>query len=141
MSAMTKFTGSCLCGGVQFRVDAEPAPIQVCYCQQCRKAQGSVLVTNMPVTEAAFHVLRGTELLKSFESSPGKQRVFCSHCGSPIYSRNSKFPGVVRIRAGTINEPLPVRPIAHFHVASKANWWAITDDIPQFPAAYEPGKR
>lgn len=134
------FTGSCLCGGVRFRVDAEPEPIQVCYCRQCRKAQGAALVTNMPVPAAAFHILAGVELLKAYESSPGKDRFFCSRCGSPIYSKADKKPDVVRIRAGTINESLPVRPVAHFHVASKPNWWDINDDLPQFEEGYAPGK-
>jgi hypothetical protein len=134
------FTGSCLCGGVQFRVDADPEPIQLCYCQQCRKAQGAALVTNMPVPAAAFHITDGSDLLKAFQSSPGKNRVFCSRCGSPIFSKTDKKPEVVRIRAGTINESLPVRPVAHFHVASKPNWWAITDDLPQFKEGYVPGK-
>lgn len=134
------FTGSCLCGGVQFRVEAEPEPIQVCYCQQCRKAQGAALVTNMPVPEAALHLLSGAELLKAYESAPGKNRVFCSRCGSPIYSKTDKKPGIVRIRAGLINEPLPVRPVAHFYVASKANWWEITDKLPQFKEGHDPGR-
>jgi hypothetical protein len=134
------FTGSCLCGRVQFRVDTEPQPIQVCYCQQCRKAQGAALVTNMPVPSAAFHITAGSELLKAYQSSPGKDRVFCSNCGSPIYSKTDKKQEVVRIRAGTVNEPLSVRPVAHFHVSSKPNWWTITDELPQFSEGYVPGK-
>ena len=134
------FTGSCLCGAVQFRVDAEAGPIDICYCQQCRKAQGAALVTNMPVPEAAFHVLSGADSLKSYESSPGKIRVFCSNCGSPIYSKTNKTPGVVRVRAGTTNEPLPVRPVAHFHVSSKPNWWQINDNLPQFKEGHVPSK-
>ena len=63
-------------------------------------------------------------------------RVFCSRCGSPIYSRKSTLPGVLRIRAGLINEPLSAKPIAHFHRASKCDWWPITDDLPQFPETY-----
>lgn len=133
-------TGSCLCGGVRYRVDAEPESIQVCYCQQCRKAQGAALVTNMPAPAAAFHIETGVELLRSYESSPGKERVFCGRCGSPIYSKTDKKPDVVRIRAGTINEPLPVRPVAHFYVASKPNWWEITDNLPQFREGYVPSK-
>jgi len=134
------FTGSCLCGRVQFRVDAEPESIQICYCQQCRKAQGAALVTNMPVPLAAFHLTVGAELLKAYESSPGKNRVFCSHCGSPIYSETDKKPGIVRLRVGTINEPLAVRPVAHFHVSSKPNWWEITDGLPQFAEGYVQSK-
>jgi hypothetical protein len=28
--------------------------------------------------------------------------------------------------------------LAHGHVASKANWWPITDDAPQFEAGLPP---
>ena len=131
-------TGSCLCGGIQFRIDAELEPIQVCHCSQCRKAQGTPFATNTPVAESAFHLLSGLELLVSYESSAGKARVFCSRCGSPIYSRKDTLPGVLRIRAGLINEPLSARPAAHFHTGSKANWWPIDDGLPQFEDWYRP---
>ncbi len=125
------YSGNCLCGGIQFRIDAELAPIQVCHCSQCRKAQGTPFATNTPVSTDAFHLMSGAELLTVFESSPGKQRVFCSRCGSPIYSKKDALPGVLRVRAGLINEALSVRPEAHFYTASKANWWTIDDDLPQ----------
>ncbi len=126
------YTGSCLCGGIQFSIDSELEPIQVCHCSQCRKAQGTPFATNTPVSTTAFHLLSGAELITVFESSPGKQRAFCSRCGSPIYSKRDSLPGVLRIRVGLINEPVSVKPEAHFHTGSKANWWAIEDDLPQF---------
>lgn len=128
-------TGSCLCGGVSFRIEADIEPIQVCHCVQCRKAQGAPFATNTPVSTAAFHLTSGAELLKSFESSPGKERVFCGTCGSPIFSRKDTIPGVLRIRAGLINEPLAAKPVAHCYTGSKANWWPIDDELPQFLAA------
>lgn len=130
--------GSCLCGGVTFRINAPLQPIQICHCGQCRKAQGTVFATNTPVNETDFELLSGAELLKVFESSPGKQRVFCSQCGSPVYSKNIRVPGVLRIRAGLIDEPVTATLAAHFQVASKCSWWPITDDLPQFPQAYIP---
>ena len=130
------YTGSCLCGGVQFRIEAEPEAIQVCHCSQCRKAQGTPFATNAPVPDSAFHLTSGPELLAEFESSPGKKRVFCRRCGSPIYSHGESMPGVLRVRVGVINEPLAARPVAHFYTASKCNWWSINDDLPQFPEAY-----
>ena len=131
-------TGSCLCGGIEYRLDVEPQQIQICHCQQCRKAQGTPFATNAPVPSAAFHIVRGSELLSEFESSPGKWRAFCRRCGSPIYSRRDSMPEVVRVRAGTINEPLRARPVAHFHVASKCNWWDIADGLPQHDAVPAP---
>ncbi|MEE3320692.1 MAG: GFA family protein [Pseudomonadota bacterium] len=127
------YTGSCLCGGVAFEIAGELEPIQVCHCQQCRKAQGTALVTNIPVKTKALHWVRGEALLKPFESSSGKQRVFCRECGSPIYSCLDTLPGIVRIRAGLLNEPLKTRPAFHFYVESACNWWQINDDLPQYP--------
>ena len=127
------YTGSCLCGGIQFQLTAEFEPIDVCYCQMCRKAQGGPLATNASVEASALKVTQGEELLTAYESSPGEQRLFCSRCGSPIYSKRTDRPQVVRVRVGTINEPLNVRPRAHYYIASKCNWWKIEDTLPRFP--------
>ena len=127
------YTGSCLCGRIQFKLTAELGPIDVCYCQMCRKAQGGPLATNASVEASAFQVIQGEELLTAYESSPGEQRLFCSRCGSPIYSKRSDRPQVVRVRVGTVNEPLNVRPRAHYYTASKCNWWEIEDNMPRFP--------
>ena len=100
------YTGSCLCGGIQFQLTAELEPIDVCYCQMCRKAQGGPLATNASVEASALKVTQGDELLTAYESSPGEQRLFCNRCGSPIYSKRTDRPQVVRVRVGSINEHL-----------------------------------
>ncbi|HYW03217.1 MAG TPA: GFA family protein [Gammaproteobacteria bacterium] len=133
------YTGSCLCGGITFRIEGPLQPIQVCHCSQCRKAQGSPLVTVIPVSRSAFTLVSGEDLLQAYESSPGKNRVFCRRCASPIYSERENLPDVIRIRAGTLDGDLDTRPMAHFYTAYKANWWPITDDLPKFPERYEPG--
>lgn len=132
------YTANCLCNGVRLRVEGELEPIQICHCLQCRKAQGSAFAANIPVDRAAVTFDSGTELLSEYESSPGKTRVFCRRCGSPVYSARTSLPGVVRIRAGLFNEPLPVRPVAESYVAHRANWWTAQCDVPQFPEAYSP---
>lgn len=129
------YQGRCLCGAVSFRIKDALAPIQICHCGQCRKAQGGAFASNIPVAQNAFELLTGSEQLRAFESSPGKRRVFCSHCGSPIYSHTEKLPGVLRIRAGTLDGELASRPEAHYYVASKASWWDIDDGLPCFPGA------
>lgn len=131
---MTKtITGSCLCGGIRFRVESALEPIQICHCGQCRKAQGTPFATNTPVPERAFHWEAGRELLAEYESSPGKKRCFCKVCGSPIYSYRQALPGILRLRAGLFDAPVEATLEAHFHTASKAGWWPIADDLPQHP--------
>ena len=131
---MNTYTGSCLCGGVQFSIQGDIGPIQICHCVQCRKAQGTALATNVPVKAEAFVLDAGAGLLSSFESSPGKQRVFCRTCGSPVYSRRDTLPGILRIRLGLINEDLDAPLLAHFHRGSRANWWPVCDGLPQYEA-------
>lgn len=128
-------SGSCLCGGVRFRITAPLGPLRLCHCTQCRKAQGSAFAANSVVPAAAFELLDGAALLRDYESSPGKHRVFCGRCGAPVYSRRDALPGVLRVRVGLIDTPLGTRPASHAHVASKADWWSIDDDAPRYEGA------
>ena len=125
--------GSCLCGAVKYEIAGELAPIQLCHCSMCRRASGTAFASNMPVRAADFRIVSGEASLKSYESRPGKERLFCAACGSPIISRSAGDPGMVRVRAGTLDEPVDARLAFHFHVASKASWLPITDDLPQHP--------
>ena len=131
---MSQYTGGCLCGGIRFSTQGRLEPIQVCHCMQCRKAQGTAIATNTPVNVSAFTLEHGAELLSSFESSPGKKRVFCKVCGSPVYSKRDSLEGVLRIRVGLINEPIDAPLHAHFYVGSKANWWPVCDGVATFEA-------
>jgi hypothetical protein len=131
---MPTYTGHCLCGGIRFRIQGPLAPIQVCHCSQCRQAQGTAMATNVPVQASAFTMEQGAALLTSFEASPGKQRLFCKVCGSPVYSQRDSLPGVLRVRIGLIKEPIDAPLEAHYYAASKANWWPVCDGLPQFEA-------
>lgn len=132
--------GSCLCGGVRYTVAGTLGAIVYCHCQQCRKAQGGAHGVNAPIASAAFQLLSGAELLQAYESSPGKRRVFCSRCGSPIYSQRSDRPETLRLRIGTLDTPITTRPQAHIYAASKAEWDEIHDALPRH-AATEPERR
>lgn len=135
VTTLQRHAGRCLCAGVQFRIDGPLAPVQICHCSQCRRAQGTPFATNVPVDVDRFHLVSGSDLLSSFESSPGKHRVFCRRCGSPVYSHRDSLAGVLRIRAGLIDEPADLTLQAHAQVASKATWWSIDGDLPRFDGA------
>lgn len=125
--------GSCLCQGIRISITGPLAPIQVCHCSQCRQAQGGPFATNIPVEVAQLRFRAGEALLSFYASSPGKERAFCRVCGSPVFSRRASLPGVVRIRAGLLQEPVAARLGFHAHVASQARWWPVNDALPQYP--------
>lgn len=131
--------GGCLCGGVRYVLRGELGPITLCHCSQCRKAQGGAAVASSPVRAGEFEITAGAELLRAYESSPGKERVFCSRCGSPLLSRRPAEPDFLRLRLGTLDTPVGAKPSAHIFAASKAEWDEIGDGVPQY-AQYEPGR-
>lgn len=126
-------TGSCLCRGVRYEYRGEIEEISMCHCSQCRKAQGSAFVAIAPISSAKFTLLSGADLLKEYRAVPNKARVFCSRCGSPIYSARDDLPDTKRLRLGTVETPFRTASRYHIHVASKAPWHDITDESPQYP--------
>lgn len=133
------YKGGCLCGAIHFEITGGIRNIIYCHCSQCRKAQGSAFATNGIVESKDFKIITGEKELTGFESSSGKTKYFCRHCGSPILSRSVTKPEQVRVRIGTIESDIKERPVAHIFVSSKANWEDICGDIPQYDA-YEPDR-
>ncbi len=102
-------TGSCMCGSVAYEVSAVPGPIVHCHCTTCRKAHGSAFSTVTNVPRDKFRWIRGESLLRRFESSLGKQRHFCSLCGSHIVAER-EGTGTILLRMGCLDTPITDRP-------------------------------
>ena len=111
MSAVT-LSGSCLCGGVKYRVEGDLLTSVNCHCSMCRKAHGAAFRSGAVVKAQNFSWLQGEELVTDYRSSEQMHRMFCRTCGS--------------------HSDLPYGPKQHWNVASKAAWFEITDPLPQF---------
>jgi len=127
---MTPITGQCLCGAVRFRIHGPLAPVQVCHCTDCRRAQGTPFATNAPVRRDDVVFTSDTDTLTAYESTPGKRRWFCSRCGSPLYSERTDLPGIVRLRVGLLDEPVTADVEAHAFWASRARWFDGAEERP-----------
>jgi hypothetical protein len=103
----------------------------LCHCSICRKANGAPFDAGAAVPSDNFQLTRGAELIQLFESSPGNHRAFCRVCGSraPAKSRDGEL---YFVPAGLLDDDPGVKPALHIFVGSKAPWWEITDDLPQF---------
>lgn len=132
MSAIKKYTGSCLCGGIRYEINGEIGPIIQCHCQRCRKANGSAFATNAVIQKADFKIIQGEHLLKKYQSSATTERCFCAECASPIISIKAETPDSYRLRIGTLDTPLVQKPTQHIFTAYKAEWDTICDGLPQY---------
>jgi len=123
--------GSCLCGRVRFRLAVRPQFINHCHCSLCRKASGAGFGTFVHADGRQFAWLSGEGAIQAYESSPGNFRPFCRVCGSRVPVLEDEGREVI-IPAGTLDTDPALRPIVHFHVASKAPWSVLADGLPQF---------
>ncbi|MGP0090877.1 MAG: GFA family protein [Xanthobacteraceae bacterium] len=124
--------GSCLCGGICYEISGKLYAAVNCHCSMCRKAQGAAFRSRAKVLAADFRFTAGEQLLTFFESSPGSHRGFCRVCGSPMLTKFDTDPTVFGLPLGALDDDPGIRPEMHVYVASKAPWFAITDDLPQF---------
>src|SRR5258706_1322672 len=136
---MSAILGSCLCGGVKFQTPGPLSHLLNCHCSKCRKQHGAAFRSRARVRPEDFRWLQGEELVSYFESSPGFHRGFCSRCGSPIVNRAAPNYAYASVRGSDLGVPLGilddhprVRPEQHIFVGSKAPWFEITDDLPQY---------
>jgi len=140
---MAAVRGSCLCGGVKFEIDGPLLRPLNCHCTFCRKQQGAAFRSRARVRRDDFKWLQGEELLTYYEAIPGYRRGFCRVCGSPIVNRaepgsplaqhNPQSLDEFGIALAVLDDDPSVRPESHCFVASKAPWFEITDDLPQYP--------
>ena len=129
-------TGSCLCGSVRFEVTEEPAWAHNCHCSRCRKTRGGAFASNLFVPIDGLHFTEGESLLHSYKP-PGAERfthTFCTRCGSTMPWR-VESRGMYAIPMGALDVDPAVRPRAHIFVESKAPWFEIADELPQWPEA------
>ena len=124
--------GSCLCGGVKYEIIGELSDALNCHCSMCRKAHSTAFRSRARVNTSDFKWIQGEELVTYFESSPGNHRGFCGVCGSPLLSRFDHNPSVFSLPLGTLDDDPKIKPVLHAFVGSKAPWFDITDNLPQF---------
>ena len=122
--------GRCECGAVQYRVADEFKYASNCHCSRCRKATGSAFKPFAGIEREQLELMQGGDgLLIVGEETLNDTR--CAACGSLLYSvvRDGEY---VHVALGSLVDAPSIRPTKHIFVGSKAPWFEITDDLPQF---------
>ena len=127
---MSIFTGSCLCGSVNYKSNTNPLVIQNCHCDQCRKATGSVYLTNLFIREENFEITGEVNNYTHLSDAGNNMtKYFCPNCGSQVFGKNSGRPGIITIRAGTVNEKDIIKPIRNLFLKSKVPSTPINSNL------------
>jgi hypothetical protein len=122
--------GGCWCGAVRYRVADEFRYASNCHCSRCRAATGSAFKAFAGIERDKLELIAGDETLLVV-GGDDLNDTRCSSCGSLLFSvvRDGAF---VHVALGSLIDPPSIRPTEHILVGSKAPWFEITDDLPQF---------
>ncbi|MFK8013421.1 MAG: GFA family protein [Marinicellaceae bacterium] len=133
MSSKTPFIGSCLCSQIKYQVTKIESRMGHCHCTMCQKFHGAAFATFGEAKVENFKWIEGKELLKSYFGNNGTERKFCSHCGSSLIFVPSNDNGeLIEFSLGTLDSAIDLKPDVHIFTESKACWFEISDDLPQY---------
>jgi hypothetical protein len=122
--------GKCECGAVRYSVADEFLYASNCHCSRCRAATGSAFKPFAGIEREKLQITNGADgLLIVGEETLNDTR--CAKCGSLLFSvvRDGAY---VHVALGSLVDSPSLRPTKHIFVGSKAPWFEITDDLPQF---------
>ena len=121
--------GSCECQGVVFELIGELRDVVFCHCSQCRKTSGHYWAATQ-VPKVNLNLIKATSL-SWYDSSDKARRGFCSVCGSSMFYER-KGIDKISVSAGSLEIPTSLDRMRHIYVASKGDYYDISDDLPQF---------
>jgi len=92
---------------------------------------GSAFASSAGIRKEKVRIDQGVEMLTTYRRNHDTVSHFCKVCGSVLFLivRAEQY---AHVQMGTLVDDPQIRPMAHFHVASKAAWHTITDAMPQF---------
>lgn len=131
---MNTINGNCLCGAIHYSSQLAPLSVAVCHCSDCQKQSGSAFSVNLLVPAEGFAV-EGPSLgcyTKAGGSGLPVKRYFCAGCGSALYSEVATMPGVLAVKAGTLNDPASATPNLHLWCSAAQPWVVIDRTLPCF---------
>jgi hypothetical protein len=122
--------GGCWCGKVGFEVEDAFLYAANCHCSNCRAATGSAFKSFAGIEREKLTLTKGHDEI-AVHGTDELNDTRCGTCGSFLYSvvRDGAY---AHVAMGSLIDAPGIRPQEHIFVGSKAPWFEITDDLPQF---------
>lgn len=122
--------GGCLCSEIKFSITEATLWCSHCHCNICQLSHGAGVVTWVGCNEPSVDIDDANGKLQWFKSSPEAQRGFCSHCGSCLFFRSSRWPGELHIARALVSGKLDREPAGHAFYNSHVDWMSLIDELP-----------
>jgi hypothetical protein len=127
------YHGQCLCSAVRFEINATFSNFYLCHCTRCQKDTGSAHAANLFAMGGDVKWHAGKDKAKIFRlPNTQHQKSFCEDCGAAL--PNLQMEGkLLVVPAGSLDDPVQIRPDAHICCNDRANWDEELNLIPNLP--------
>jgi hypothetical protein len=123
--------GRCLCGQINFALNAEPLTARVCWCRDCQYLGAGTGMANVGFPSSTLVISGPIAWFKSMADSGNEmERGFCPTCGTPLLSKTNARPHLVFIRAGALDDPEILAPEVTIWTKSAPSWACFDPGIP-----------
>ncbi len=126
----TTLDGGCACGGVRYRMEAQPLFVHCCHCSWCQRETGASYALNALIETDQISVLEGKPEMTLTPSNSGKgQKIWrCPNCRVALWSNYAGFgDNVSFVRVGTLDHADRIAPDIHIFTSSKQPWVVIPE--------------
>ena len=116
--------GGCRCGAIRYRVTGGPAFTFACHCTDCRQLTASAFSIGLAVPADGFVVVAGEPRIwtKIADSGKPSHQYWCAICHGWTHTIAEGSPGMVVVRASTLDSSDWVRPVGQIFLRSAYAW-------------------
>jgi hypothetical protein len=135
--SISALRGACRCGAVRYTLALDALPrTYACHCRDCQTWTGSAFSQQTFVPEAALDASGPLDVyaLTTPSGNTSLQRM-CAVCHTRIYNTTTARPGVVVVRAGTLERSDELEVVAHIWVKRKQPWLQLPEAVPAWSEA------
>ena len=123
--------GGCLCGAVRYKVSGQLRGVVNCHCSMCRSLHG-IYGAHTKTSNADLDIYK-QDTLRWYDCGDNiAVRGFCTQCGTNLFWRPLAEDNTA-IVVGSLDDSNGLQTVAHIFVEDKANFYEITDALPQYP--------
>jgi hypothetical protein len=126
----------CGCGRLTVVAPGPSPAVVACHCLACQRRTGSVQGVVAYYPQAALTIAgEATRFVRPAHSGADFESFFCPTCGSTVYMRAGKHPGLVGVAVGAFGDPAYPPPVRSVWEDTRHGWTGTPDGIPHFPGA------
>jgi hypothetical protein len=122
---------SCQCGALTVVARGEPMRNSVCHCLDCKRRSGSAFAWTATFAEEQIETGGAyASFRRGSDDGFWGEMCFCPNCGSTVFFRIERRPGMVSVAVGAFADPDFPEPTVSVYFERRPKWCVLATSGP-----------